>query len=152
MVKLASYNMHHIKIFSHSCSAHYPGTKSPSIAVSTNKQLWASEDYSTDNDDVGAGCWARVWHSFTLCFQYSLFSIIIIDFKSKLCQWTYDQVRHYSQQIVSPLLSLLFTSTISWNLVASYSEGLPYPDCALMTAVEPWSGHYTISGPIYVSG
>ena len=42
------------------CRAHYPGTVSSSDAVATGKPLWASEDYSTFNDDVGAGCWARV--------------------------------------------------------------------------------------------
>ena len=43
-----------------SSSAHYPGTYSDSSAFKTGKQLWASEDYSTFNDNVGAGCWARV--------------------------------------------------------------------------------------------
>ncbi len=42
------------------CSAHYPGTNSNADAVASGKQLWASEDYSTFNDDTGAGCWARV--------------------------------------------------------------------------------------------
>ena len=40
--------------------AHYPGTNSDSDAMKTDKQLWASEDYSTYNDEVGTGCWARV--------------------------------------------------------------------------------------------
>ena len=40
--------------------AHYPGTNSDSDAMKTGKQLWASEDYSTYNDEVGTGCWARV--------------------------------------------------------------------------------------------
>ena len=40
--------------------AHYPGTISTSAAVDTNLQLWASEDYSTFNDNTGAGCWARI--------------------------------------------------------------------------------------------
>ena len=40
--------------------AHYPGTYSDADALATHKPLWASEDYSTYNDDVGAGCWARV--------------------------------------------------------------------------------------------
>jgi hypothetical protein len=40
--------------------AHYPGTYSTAAAVSTGKQLWASEDDSTYNNGVGAGCWARV--------------------------------------------------------------------------------------------
>ena len=26
----------------------------------TGLQLWASEDYSTYNDNIGAGCWARI--------------------------------------------------------------------------------------------
>lgn len=39
---------------------HYPGTVSPTDAINSNKTLWASEDYSTYNDDTGAGCWARV--------------------------------------------------------------------------------------------
>ena len=41
-------------------SAHYPSTNSPFTAHQTGKPLWASEDYSTFNDDTGAGCWARV--------------------------------------------------------------------------------------------
>ncbi len=41
-------------------SAHYPGTMSDTNAEASGKQLWASEDYSTYNNDVGSGCWARV--------------------------------------------------------------------------------------------
>lgn len=40
--------------------AHYPGTLSTPLAVKTGKALWASEDYSTFNDIVGGGCWARI--------------------------------------------------------------------------------------------
>ena len=40
--------------------AHYPGTFSDTDAMATHKPLWASEDYSTYNNDVGSGCWARV--------------------------------------------------------------------------------------------
>ncbi len=39
---------------------HYPGTVAQKGAVKTGKRLWSSEDYSTFNDNVGAGCWARV--------------------------------------------------------------------------------------------
>ena len=28
--------------------------------METGKPLWPSEDYSTFNDEVGTGCWARV--------------------------------------------------------------------------------------------
>ncbi|XP_014666372.1 PREDICTED: galactocerebrosidase-like [Priapulus caudatus] len=40
--------------------AHYPGTLTTKQALETNKPLWSSEDYSTVNDNTGAGCLARV--------------------------------------------------------------------------------------------
>ncbi|XP_037113056.1 galactocerebrosidase [Syngnathus acus] len=40
--------------------AHYPGTTTVMEALKTRKTLWSSEDYSTFNDDVGGGCWARI--------------------------------------------------------------------------------------------
>lgn len=41
-------------------SAHYPGTTTVLDALKTQKRLWSSEDYSSFNDDVGGGCWARI--------------------------------------------------------------------------------------------
>lgn len=39
---------------------HYPGTNTVKEALWTQKKLWSSEDYSTFNNDIGAGCWARI--------------------------------------------------------------------------------------------
>ncbi|XP_053141619.1 galactocerebrosidase isoform X2 [Hemicordylus capensis] len=40
--------------------AHYPGTRTVPEALLTKKKLWSSEDYSTFNNEVGGGCWARI--------------------------------------------------------------------------------------------
>jgi len=40
--------------------AHYPGMHSSSQAQQTGKPLWASEDDSTLNSNIGAACWGRI--------------------------------------------------------------------------------------------
>lgn len=39
--------------------------------------------------------------------------------------------------------------TIMWNLLSSYYDFLPLPNCGLMRANSPWSGHYDVDPPVY---
>ncbi|XP_038045329.1 galactocerebrosidase-like [Patiria miniata] len=92
---------------------HYPGTHVTNYTLETGKTIWASEDYNTHNNEVGAGCWART----------------------------------LNQNYVNGMM----TSTISWNLIASYYDALKYARAGLMTANEPWSSHFEVTDTIWIS-
>jgi len=54
--------------------------------------------------------------------------------------------------LISNCIVDVFYRTISWSLIASYYDALPFARDGLMTAIEPWSGHYIVENPIWITG
>ena len=43
------------------------------------------------------------------------------------------------------------TATVVWNLVTSYYDNTIFPNSGLLRAAEPWSGHYDVTSPVWVT-
>jgi hypothetical protein len=43
------------------------------------------------------------------------------------------------------------TSTLYWTLVSAFYDNLILPNNGLMRAAQPWSGHYRVSSPVWVT-
>ena len=106
-------------------SAHYPGTISNEDAQNSGLPLWSSEDYSTYNDDVGAGCWARVSPclldiSVSFCLLLVLFVFCFcfrfcLDSQSKLCEWLYDKVKARQVLCTCVFIIIYYPMYIAWS-------------------------------------
>lgn len=44
-----------------------------------------------------------------------------------------------------------FTASIMWNLIGSYFHGTRWYASSMMTAVQPWSGHYEVNPVIWAT-
>jgi galactosylceramidase len=43
------------------------------------------------------------------------------------------------------------TKTVLWALITSYYDNLPWPDCGLIKANTPWSGHYEVQPNLWAA-
>ena len=59
----------------------------------------------------------------------------------------------YPREQLLLILRLFYViSFIAWNLVSGYYNNLPYGHSSLMTANQPWSGHYQVAPTIWTTG
>ena len=120
---------------------HYPsdfGGVTPACQ-GLGKRIWASEESSSYDDLNGANCWARVVllaplpvHPPTHFYTRPPWGIVC-----GLCM-IFPALQVHSHYVLSGI-----TASIMWNLIGAYYPGTSWFASSLMTAVQPWSGHYS---------
>ncbi len=119
---------------------HYPSdfdATNYSSCHSLKKPVWASEESSSYDDMNGAACWVHK----QITKATSPHNLIFIVF------WFLRQARVVNSHFV---LSGI-TASIMWNLVGSYYHGTNWYASSMLTAVQPWSGSYTINPVVWAT-
>ncbi|CAG5123059.1 unnamed protein product [Candidula unifasciata] len=126
---------------------HYPGVLSPDSAINSGKQLWSSEDYSSFNDEVGGGCWARILNqNYVKGLMTSTIAWNLIDSFYQALPWDRDSLMTAREPVEWQLYShTTQLSEIGWRyLPHDHGVGMLNQGGSYVTLVSPDLSHLTI--------